>query len=112
MSDPIYQNSYMAISMPLVESDGTTPIDANNFAEAEFLIYETGTCTAIYQASLGGDISVVGTDLLLEIPENTVDVYGTDGEYTRVLRAAYNPGELGAPYFSETVNIIKTCAVA
>jgi hypothetical protein len=111
ISDVLYQNAYQKVSLPVLKSDGVTPEDANLFVEAEYRIRDTNTCNDIYTASLGGQISVVGTDLELEILENTLTVTGTNGEYTHSLRVAFAAGELGAPVFKSIVDILPVCPI-
>lgn len=107
----LYENAYQVIGLPIVESDGTTAVDANTFVEAEYRIKLTGTCTDVYTASLGGQLTVVGTDLQLEILENTLTVTGTNSEYTHYLRTATAAGQLEAPVFSQTVDILPVCEI-
>ena len=111
VSNVLYQNAYQKVSLPVLQSDGITPEDANLFVEAEYRIKETGTCTDVYSASLGSEISVVGTDLQLEIQENTLAVTGTSGEYSHYLRVAFAANELGAPVFDSVVDILPVCPI-
>lgn len=97
--------------MPIYEADGQTLVDANTLAEAEYRIRATGTCTDSYSASLGSGINVVGTTLVLTIPENDLTVSGTNGEYTHMLRVARSVGELEAPVFNSIVQIIPVCEI-
>ena len=106
-----YENAYQLVSLPVLASDGITPVDANLFTEAEYRIKISGTCTDVYTASLGGQLTVVGTDLQLEILENTLNVSGINKEYTHYLRVAYSVGQLRAPVFDQYVTIIPVCEI-
>ncbi len=107
----LYEAAYQLVSLPILEADGATPVDANLFVEAEYRIKLTGTCTDVYTASLGGQLTIVGTNIQLEILENTLDVSGTNGEYTHYLRTAYNAGQLGPPVFDTVVDILPVCEI-
>ena len=107
----LYENAYQVISLPIVDADGVTPIDASTFAEAEYRIKLTGTCTDVYSASLAGQLTVVGTNLQLIILENTLAITGTNGEYTHYLRTATSGGQLEAPVFDSTVDILPVCGI-
>ena len=107
----LYQNAYQLVSLPIVEADGSTPVNASTLAEAEYRIRQTGSCTDVYSASLGGQLTVVGSNLQLEILENTLTVSGTKGEYTHSLRVATEAGKLGAPVFDKAVIIYPVCEI-
>ncbi len=107
----LYQNAYQLVSLPILAADGVTPVDATTFVEAEYRIKLTGTCTDVYTASLAGQLTVVGTDLQLEILENTLLITGTNSEYTHSLRTATSAGQLEAPVFDSTVDILPVCEV-
>jgi len=108
----LYENAYQKVSLPVLASDGITAIDAGTFAEAEYRIVNTGTCTVVYTASLGGQITVVGTNLQLEILENTLAITGTNSEYSHYLRVATAAGKLEAPVFDAVVDILPVCEIA
>lgn len=108
----LYQNAYQKVSLPIVESDGTTAVDAGTFAEAEYRIVETGTCTVVYTASLAGQLTVVSSNLQLEILENTLTVSGTNSEYSHYLRVGTASNKLQAPVFDSAVDILPVCGIA
>ena len=107
----LYENAYQLISLPIWAADGVTPVDASTFTEAEYRVKLTGTCTDVYTASLAGQLTVVGTNLQLEILENTLTVTGTNGEYTHYLRIATSAGQLEAPVFDSVVDILPVCEI-
>lgn len=107
----LYQNAYQVVSLPIYESDGSTLVDATTLAEAEVRIYPVDSCTAAYTASLGGELTVVGTTLTWAIPENNLTISGTNGEYKLVLRKAYSAGELGPPDIDQIIDIIPVCPI-
>ena len=115
MSNTLEQYAYQVVDLPVVDvaEDGTqTPIDANTFVEAEYRIVNTATGELVYSASLGGDISVKGTDLCLTIPENALTVTGVNGEYSHFLRMATAANQLGRTVFNSTVPILPGGYVA
>jgi HSP20 family molecular chaperone IbpA len=107
----LYQNAYQKVSLPILESDGITSVDASTFAEAEYRIVNTGTCTVVYTASLAGQLTVISSNLQLEILENTLDITGTKSEYSHYLRVGTASGKLEAPVFDAVVDILPVCEI-
>jgi hypothetical protein len=106
----IYENSHQEISLPFyTDATLTTLADANDYVEAEYRIYSTGSCVALFSASLGSGIAIVGTTFVLTINEADIDFSG-DG-YTHVFRVAESAGQLQPPLFDSQLTIYPVCAV-
>ena len=107
--DVMWANSFQEIPLPVYTDETlTTEVDASTFVEAEYRIYEKGSCTVVFSASLGGGLTVPTTQLLLTTQESDISV---SGEYTHSLRVATSAGELGPPVFETALTIIPVCPI-
>lgn len=106
----LYQNSDQTFTVQIFESDGTTPVDANNYQFAEYSIYTKGTCNALVTKTLGSGISVSGTNFEVTL-EDTDITFATSS--TEKYDHAFRPGTTAqprlAPVFDEEVTIMESC---
>lgn len=109
MSDPLWENSDFVFQVDIFESDGTTPADANDFTEAKWELYATGTCIALVAKTLGSGIAIVGTSFEVTIDEADIDFNGVNGEYTHEFRVGTVISPSLPPVFNTTVPIIAAC---
>lgn len=109
MSDSLWEKSSFAFQVNVFESDGVTPKDANDFTEAEWNLYETGTCIPLVTKTLGSGIVISGTVFEVKIDVVDIDFNGVNGEYTHEFRPGTATSPRLPPIFDTTVPVIAAC---
>lgn len=104
----LYSNSDFTFTVNAVDPSGN-PVDPSTFQNAEWSLYETGTCTPIVTKTLGNGITVNGTNWEVSYEASDITVSGVNGEYTH----AFRPGTTAEPrlpaIFDTTVPIVPGC---
>ena len=111
MANVLYQNSDQTFQVPIFDTDGITPVDANNYQFAEYNVYEAGTCNPVLTKTLAsGGITINGTTFEVTIEDTDITFSTTD---TQKYEHAFRPGTTAqprlAPVFDEEVTIVEAC---
>ena len=87
----------------------TVILPASGYSNAQYRIYQTGSCEPLVSKSLSDGITNVGDPFIVVFSDTDINFSGARGAYTHAFSVGENEFEVLPDVFNETVRIIASC---